>query len=43
MRIALVLSSSINNSPYVKNYTNFLEQRGLAYDIICWNKDGNTP
>lgn len=41
MRIALVLSSSINNSPYVRNYTNILEQRGLAYDIICWNKDGN--
>ncbi len=44
MKIALLLPANIYFCPYIKIYTSILEEAGISYDIIYWDKDGlNEP
>lgn len=38
-RICLVLSNTLNVSPYVKYFTSVFDRSGIDYDIICWNRN----
>lgn len=40
MKIALILASNLYMSPYVRYYTELLDNCGIAYDIIAWNRFG---
>jgi len=39
MKIALVLSTNVSHSPYIYNYIKILEQEGIDFEIISWNKN----
>lgn len=41
MKIALVTAGNLWFSPYVRIYTNYLDELSIDYDIISWNRDGN--
>ena len=41
MKFALILPGSIWYAPYVRIYTRLLEKRGVRYDIISWNREGD--
>lgn len=38
MSILLILGAMPEDSPYVKNYTNFFDSAGISYDICAWNR-----
>lgn len=40
MKIGLLLPGNIWYSPYVKIYTEILDELKVSYDIISWNRDG---
>lgn len=40
MKIALLLPGNLYFCPYVKIYTRILEEEGVKYDIIFWDRDG---
>lgn len=41
MKIALVLPGSIWYAPYVRIYTRILDEAGVDYVIISWNREGD--
>lgn len=41
MRVALVLPGSIWYAPYVRIYTRILDEEGVDYSIISWNREGD--
>lgn len=40
MSIALIVPGTLWDEPFVRIYSNFLEQKGIEFDIISWNRDG---
>lgn len=40
MKIALIIPGNIWYAPYVRIYTRLLDQHGVEYRIISWNRDG---
>lgn len=40
MKVALILAGSIWYSPYIRIYTRILDDLGVDYGIISWNRDG---
>ncbi|NCB68968.1 MAG: hypothetical protein EOM47_08975 [Bacteroidia bacterium] len=38
-RIGLVLSNTLNVSPYVKYFTTVFDRNNISYNIICWNRN----
>ena len=40
MKIALVTAGNLWFLPFVRIYTNYLDDLGVDYDIISWNRDG---
>ncbi len=40
MRIALILAGNLYMAPYVRYYTRILDNCGIGYDIIAWNRFG---
>lgn len=41
MKVALILPGSIWYAPYVRNYTRILDEQGIDYAIISWDREGN--
>lgn len=41
MKVALVLPGSIWYAPYVRIYTRILDEQGIQYGIISWNREGD--
>jgi len=41
-RIGLILSNTLNVSPYVKYFTTVFDRTNISYDIICWNRNNFT-
>ncbi len=41
MKYGLILPTNIWFAPYLKIYTQILEQNQIEYDIISWNRDGS--
>lgn len=41
MKVGLILPGNIWFSPYVRIYTQILEELGVDYDIVSWNRDGS--
>ncbi len=39
-RVAIIIMCNLYAAPYVRYYTNILEQLGIPYDIISWNRSG---
>ena len=39
-KIALVIPNNIWVSPYLSIYTRMFDNKGVAYDIISWNREG---
>ena len=40
-RVALVLSSTRSYSPYVEQYTALLDEIGVPYDLVEWDRIGD--
>ena len=40
MKVAIVAFNNIRISPYVKTYSNWLEEKGIDYDLIYLNRSG---
>lgn len=40
--IGIIYIGSINRCPYLKNYTNCLRELSMDYEIISWDRSGNT-
>lgn len=43
MKVALILPGNLWLSPYAKIYTDILDEKGIFYEIISWNRDGKDP
>lgn len=41
MKVALILPGSIWYAPYVRIYTRILDEQGVEYSIISWNREGD--
>lgn len=41
MKIALVTAGNLWFLPFVRIYTKYLGEKGVDFDIISWNRDGN--
>lgn len=41
MNVALIIPGSIWYAPYVRLYTKILDERGVQYSIISWNREGD--
>jgi len=39
-RVAIIIMCNLYAAPYVRYYTNILEQLNIPYDIISWNRSG---
>jgi hypothetical protein len=40
MRVGLILASNLYMSPYIRYYTEILDESTVSYDIISWNRFG---
>lgn len=44
MKIAIILSGSIESQPYIRYYTDVLDTLNeVEYEFICWNRDEKNP
>ncbi len=43
MKVGIIEINVFNNCPYVVKYLDILKEQNIEYDLIGWDRDGNTP